>query len=149
MHALMLSRYHHFLLWEPSKRLLFYKEVSDFLADIQDKRSSGLFKAVESLHEILFNHNWEKELDPRILRDLRRRGNKYYGNSMYGLLRAIRNSDSHFLTLSREVQVVLGETRVEFENYYSSRFARLLMEVYKVLQIHCGHEKFFQKYCTR
>lgn len=60
----------------------------------------------------------------------------------------------HLLTSIADIQLgsgvllqeILGSVPEGFDSYFSSRFPRLLIEVYKVVSRHCKGEECFQKY---
>jgi hypothetical protein len=43
-------------------------------------------------------------------------------------------------------QELLGSLPEGFDRYFSSRFPKLLIEVYKVMYVHCKDEEAFRKY---
>jgi len=43
-------------------------------------------------------------------------------------------------------QAILGKLPEGFYRYFASRFPRLLIEVYKVMWLHCKDEEAFSKY---
>jgi hypothetical protein len=54
---------------------------------------------------------------------------------------------SHKLTIDGyKFQGILGSLPEGFDRYFASRFPKLLIEVYKVLWVHCKDEEAFSKY---
>jgi serine/threonine-protein kinase/endoribonuclease IRE1 len=45
-----------------------------------------------------------------------------------------------------EFQAILGSLPEGFDRYFASRFPKLLIEVYKVMWVHCKEEEAFSKY---
>nr|GEY08099.1 serine/threonine-protein kinase/endoribonuclease IRE1b-like isoform X2 [Tanacetum cinerariifolium] len=111
--------YHHPLFWNPEFRLSFLRDASDYV-DVETTDSSVL-KALESISTIALGGKWDEKLDKILLKDIT-------------------------WELSEEVQEVLGSVPTGFESYFSSRFPKLLMEVYKVLKPFCAEEEVFHKY---
>jgi hypothetical protein len=54
---------------------------------------------------------------------------------------------SHKLTVDGcKFQGILGSLPEGFDHYFASRFPKLLIEVYKVLWVHCKDEEAFSKH---
>lgn len=126
-------------------RLSFLRDASDRV-ELEDRETgSNLLKALENIGTVALGGKWDEKLDNTLLSDIGRY-RKYKYDSVRDLLRVIRNKLNHYRELSKEIRYVLGPVPMGFESYFSSRFPKLLMEVYKVLQRYCGEEEFFLKY---
>lgn len=137
--------YHHPLFWNPEFRLSFLKDASDRV-ELEDREpDSSVLKALESIGTVALGGKWDEKLDNILLNDVTRY-RKYKYDSIRDLLRVIRNKSNHYRELPKEVQEVLGSVPTGFESYFSSRFPKLLMEVYKVLKPFCAEEEAFLKY---
>ncbi|KAL0440473.1 UNVERIFIED_CONTAM: Serine/threonine-protein kinase/endoribonuclease IRE1a [Sesamum latifolium] len=71
---------------------------------------------------------------------------RYKFDSVRDLLRVIRNKLNHYRELSKEIQAILGPVPEGFYSYFSTRFPKLLIEVYQVFLSHCAEEETFHKY---
>ncbi|PWA62555.1 PUG domain-containing protein [Artemisia annua] len=137
--------YHHPLFWDPELRLSFLKDASDRV-ELEDREpDSSILKALENIGTVALGGKWDEKLDNILLKDVTRY-RKYKYDSIRDLLRVIRNKSNHYRELPKEVQEVLGSVPTGFESYFSSRFPKLLMEVYKVLKPFCAEEEVFFKY---
>ncbi|KAL8245634.1 hypothetical protein R6Q59_006850 [Mikania micrantha] len=136
---------HHPLFWDPEMRLSFLRDASDRV-ELEDRETnSSLLKALENIGTVGLGGKWDDKLDTVLLNDIGRY-RKYKYDSVRDLLRVIRNKLNHYRELPIEIRDVLGSVPTGFESYFSSRFPKLVMEVYKVLQIYCGEEEFLCKY---
>lgn len=57
----------------------------------------------------------------------------------------MRNKKHHYRELPEEVKASLGHVPDEFVQYFTSRFPRLLLHVYKAMQC-CKEENVFRQY---
>ncbi|XP_076883919.1 serine/threonine-protein kinase/endoribonuclease IRE1b-like [Bidens hawaiensis] len=136
---------HHPLFWDPEMRLSFLRDASDRV-ELEDRETdSDLLKALENIGTTGLGGKWDDKLDYILLSDIGRY-RKYKYDSVRDLLRVIRNKLNHYRELPKEIRDVLGPVPTGFESYFSSRFPKLVMEVYKVLQEYCGEEEFLHKY---
>lgn len=136
---------HHPLFWSSETRLSFLRDVSDRV-ELEDRESeSELLKALESVAPEAFGGKWGEKLDTAFIGDIGRY-RKYKFDCMRDLLRVIRNKLNHFRELSEEIQELLGPLPEGFDMYFSSRFPKLLIEVYKVIRRYCRGEDSFIKY---
>ncbi|KAI3797162.1 hypothetical protein L1987_32415 [Smallanthus sonchifolius] len=139
---------HHPLFWDPEMRLSFLRDASDRV-ELEDRETdSDLLKALENIGTVGLGGKWDEKLDNILLSDIGRY-RKYKYDSVRDLLRVIRNKLNHYRELPKEIRDVLGPVPTGFESYFSSRFPKLVMEVYKVLQQYCGEEEFLHKYYRR
>ncbi|CAH9089985.1 unnamed protein product [Cuscuta europaea] len=133
----------HPFFWTSETRLAFLRDTSDRV-EVEDRDSgSVLLKALEL--EGTSVCGWDSKLDPALLHDIARY-RRYQFHSVRDLLRLIRNKSNHYRQLPTEVQELLGPLPEGFDAYFTSRFPRLLIQVYKVVSSHCRKEEVFHKY---
>ncbi|XVF63509.1 hypothetical protein PTKIN_Ptkin09bG0092300 [Pterospermum kingtungense] len=136
---------HHPLFWSSETRLSFLREASDRV-ELEDRKSeSELLNALESVAAVALDGKWDEKLETAFLSNIGQY-RKYKFDSVRDLLRVIRNKLNHYRELPQEIQELLGPVPEGFDGYFSTRFPKLLIEIYKVLCTHCKEEKFFQKY---
>ncbi|XWS20830.1 hypothetical protein CRYUN_Cryun30bG0002800 [Craigia yunnanensis] len=136
---------HHPLFWSSEMRLSFLREASDCV-ELEDRRSeSELLNALESIAAVALDGKWDEKLETAFINNIGQY-RKYRFDSVRDLLRVIRNKLNHYRELPQEIQELLGSVPEGFDGYFSSRFPKLLIEIYKVLYKYCKEEKFFQKY---
>ncbi|KAJ7966988.1 putative Kinase [Quillaja saponaria] len=135
----------HPLFWSSEMRLSFLRDASDRveLEDREDK--SELLVAIESIAPVALDGNWDAKMEAAFIINIGRY-RRYKFDSVRDLLRVIRNKLNHYRELPLEIQKLLGPVPEGFESYFSSRFPRLLIEVYKVVCMYCKDEGFFHKY---
>lgn len=136
---------YHPLFWSSELRLSFLRDASDRV-ELEDRESnSHVLKALEGTAPTALGGKWNEKMEPAFLADIGRY-RRYKFDSVRDLLRVIRNKLNHYRELPREIQEILGSVPEGFDSYFSSRFPRLLIEVYKVVSRHCKGEECFQKY---
>nr|CAD1818781.1 unnamed protein product [Ananas comosus var. bracteatus] len=132
----------HPLFWSSEMRLSFLRETSD---RIDKANETDLLNALENVAPSAFGGKWGEKLDAALIADMGRY-RKYNFESLRDLLRLIRNKSSHYRELPTELQEKIGSFPEGFDQYFSSRFPRLLIEVYKVMCMYCREEDSFSKY---
>ncbi|XP_051215987.1 serine/threonine-protein kinase/endoribonuclease IRE1 [Lolium perenne] len=132
----------HPLFWSPELRLLFLRDSSD---RVEKTTETDLLNALESIGHEAFGGKWREKLDDGLVADMGRY-RKYNFESTRDLLRLIRNKSGHYRELSADLKELLGSLPEGFDRYFSSRFPKLLIEVYKVMYVHCKDEEAFRKY---
>ena len=138
---------HHPFFWSSEMRLSFLRDASDRV-ELEDRENeSQLLNALESTAVIALNGKWDEKLETAFINNIGRY-RRYKYDSVRDLLRVIRNKLNHYRELPHEIQELLGPVPEGFDGYFSSRFPRLLIEVYKVMHSHCKEEEFFFKYIT-
>ncbi|PON33104.1 Serine/threonine protein kinase [Parasponia andersonii] len=138
---------HHPFFWSSEMRLSFLRDTSDRV-ELEDRESdSQLLNVLESTATVALNGKWDEKLETAFLNNIGRY-RRYKYDSIRDLLRVIRNKLNHYRELPQEIQELLGPVPEGFDSYFSSRFPRLLIEVYKVMHKHCKEEEFFLKYVT-
>lgn len=138
---------HHPLFWSSDMRLTFLRDISDRIELEDRKNESELLKALEKVGPTAFGGKWGDKLDAVFINDMGR-FRKYKFDCTRDLLRVIRNKQNHYRELPNELKEILGPIPEGFDQYFSTRFPRLLIEVYKVICIHCREEDSFRKYFT-
>ena len=135
----------HPFFWSSDMRLSFLRDASDRV-ELEDRENeSQLLKELESTGTVALNGKWDEKMESAFINNIGRY-RRYKFDSVRDLLRVIRNKLSHYRELPSDIQEILGQVPEGFDNYFSSRFPRLLIEVYKVIHTHCRDEEFFQKY---
>lgn len=135
----------HPLFWTSEMRLSFLRDASDRVELEDREESSELLNALESTATLALNGKWDEKMESAFLNNIGRY-RRYKFDSVRDLLRVIRNKLNHYRELPQEIQELLGNVPEGFDGYFSSRFPRLLIEVYKVVYRYCKEEEFFQKY---
>ncbi|XP_010493591.1 PREDICTED: serine/threonine-protein kinase/endoribonuclease IRE1b [Camelina sativa] len=136
---------HHPLFWNSDTRLSFLRDASDRVELENREEGSQLLAALESTAAVTLNGRWDEKLDSIFLDNIGRY-RRYKFDSIRDLLRVIRNKLNHYRELPKELQELLGSVPDGFESYFSSRFPKLLIQVYTVLLNYCNNEEFFLKY---
>ncbi|XP_048331712.1 serine/threonine-protein kinase/endoribonuclease IRE1b isoform X2 [Ziziphus jujuba] len=137
--------WHHPFFWSSEIRLSFLREASDRV-ELEDRENgSKLLNALESTATVAFNGKWDEKLESAFIDNI---GSyrRYKFNSVRDLLRVIRNKLNHYRELPQEIKEILGPVPGGFDSYFSSRFPKLLIEVYRVMYDYCKEEEFFRKY---
>lgn len=138
---------HHPLFWNSETRLSFLRDASDRV-ELEDRESqSEILKALEGIGSVALNGKWDEKLESAFLNDIGRY-RRYKYDSVRDLLRVIRNKLNHYRELSEEIRGILGTVPGGFDSYFSARFPKLLIEVYKVIYKYCSEEESFSKYFT-
>ncbi|XP_056696765.1 serine/threonine-protein kinase/endoribonuclease IRE1a isoform X2 [Spinacia oleracea] len=136
---------HHPFFWDCEMRLSFLHDASDRV-ELEDREAySEILKALERIAPIAIGNKWNEKLEPQFINDIGRY-RRYKYDSVRDLLRVMRNKLNHYRELPAEIQRLLGPVPDGFEEYFTSRFPKLLIEVYKVVNKFCRSEKWFQKY---
>ncbi|KAL1547101.1 non-specific serine/threonine protein kinase [Salvia divinorum] len=136
---------HHPLFWSSEMRLSFLRDVSDRI-ELEDREStSDLLEALENTGKAALDGKWDEKMESAFINDIGR-FRRYRYDSVRDLLRVIRNKLNHYRELPREIQAILGSVPEGFNTYFSTRFPKLLIEVYRVIRCHCENEETFCKY---
>lgn len=123
--------YDHPLFWDFSRILGFFQDVSDRVE--KEQLGNPILMALENNSNHVVQGDWRLLIDFEVAVDLRKYRN-YRGESVRGLLRALRNKKHHYRELSPEAQASLGELPDKFTEYWLSRFPCLLIHVWSALQ---------------
>lgn len=136
---------HHPFFWNSDMRVSFLHDTSDRV-ELEDRQgNSNILTALESIAPIAIGTKWNEKMEPAFINDIGHY-RRYKYDSVRDLLRVMRNKLNHYRELPAEIQGLLGSVPDGFDEYFSSRFPRLLIEVYKVVYKYCKTEKWFQKY---
>nr|GMC94736.1 serine/threonine-protein kinase/endoribonuclease IRE1a isoform X1 [Ipomoea batatas]GMC96751.1 serine/threonine-protein kinase/endoribonuclease IRE1a isoform X1 [Ipomoea batatas] len=135
----------HPLFWTSEKRLSFLRDTSDMLE--REDWDSEILEALEATSRVSMRGRWHLKMHPQLLETILWYRD-YSFDSVQDLLRAIRNVLNHYRELRPKIQAILGPMPEGFDAYFTSRFPRLLIEVYKVMTRHCKRQEWFQKYFT-
>ncbi|KAF3440889.1 hypothetical protein FNV43_RR19175 [Rhamnella rubrinervis] len=135
----------HPLFWSSETRLSFLRDTSDRVEMEDREAGSDILKALENIAPIALGGKWNEKMEPVFINDIGRY-RRYKFDSVRDLLRVLRNKLNHYRELSKEIQELVGPVPEGFDDYFTSRFPRLLIEVYKVVCVFCREEECFQKY---
>lgn len=137
---------HHPMFWNSELRLSFLRDTSDRV-ELEDRVSdSDILKALEGIAPTaLGGGKWNEKMEPAFITDIGRH-RRYKFDGIRDLLRVIRNKLNHYRELPKEIQELVGPVPEGYDNYFASRFPKLLIEVYKVVWKYCREEECFQKY---
>lgn len=126
-------------------RLSFLRDVSDRIELEDRENASELLEALENTGKSSLDGKWDEKMETAFINDISR-FRRYRYDSVRDLLRVVRNKLNHYRELSREIQAILGPVPDGFNHYFSTRFPKLLIEVYQVISSHCAGEEQFHKY---
>lgn len=135
----------HPLFWTADTRLSFLRDTSDRV-ELEDRgNSSELLKALESIAPVALGGKWDEKMEPAFINNIGRY-RRYKFECVRDLLRVMRNKLNHYRELPSEIQDILGPVPEGFDGYFTSRFPKLLVQVYRVMYAYCREEESFQKY---
>uniref|UniRef100_A0A0K0E8C3 non-specific serine/threonine protein kinase n=1 Tax=Strongyloides stercoralis TaxID=6248 RepID=A0A0K0E8C3_STRER len=132
----------HPMFWSNERKLQFLMDVSDRIE--VETETSIIIEALEEKSYGVVSRNWRNLICKYLSEDLRK-FRSYRYDTIRDLLRAIRNKKHHYRELPDDVKKSLGDIPNEFLNYFTSRFPKLLLHVYRTMKI-CKHETVFQGY---
>ncbi|KAK9713413.1 hypothetical protein RND81_06G025700 [Saponaria officinalis] len=136
---------HHPFFWNSEMRLSFLHDASDRV-ELEDRESnSDILNALESVAPVAIGTRWNEKMEPDFINNIGHY-RRYKYESVRDLLRVLRNKLNHYRELPANIQTLLGSVPDGFDEYFSSRFPKLLIEVYKVVYKYCYSENWFQKY---
>ncbi|KAF9678614.1 hypothetical protein SADUNF_Sadunf07G0052800 [Salix dunnii] len=137
---------HHPMFWDSEMRLSFLRDTSDRV-ELEDRVfDSAILKALEGIAPTaLGGGKWNEKMEHAFITDIGRH-RRYKFDDIRDLLRVIRNKLNHYRELPKEIQEILGPVPEGYDNYFASRFPKLLIEVHKVVWEYCREEECFQKY---
>ncbi|XP_062143490.1 serine/threonine-protein kinase/endoribonuclease IRE1a-like isoform X2 [Alnus glutinosa] len=136
---------HHPLFWSSEMRLTFLRDTSDRV-ELEDREThSNLLQALERIGLVALGGKWDEKMETAFITNIGRY-RRYKFDSVRDLLRVMRNKLNHYRELPKEIQELVGPVPEGYDNYFASRFPRLLIQVYKVIYRYCREEECFQKY---
>ena len=121
-------------------RLSFLRDASDRVELEDREKESELLKALESIGNVALGGKWDERMDTAFINDIGRY-RRYKFDSVRDLLRVIRNKLNHYRELPKDIQGILGQVPEGFDNYFSTRFPKLVIEVFKVFHLYCAEEE--------
>ncbi|XP_071922923.1 serine/threonine-protein kinase/endoribonuclease IRE1b-like isoform X1 [Coffea arabica] len=130
----------HPLFWDSEMRLSFLRDASDRVELEDREKESELLKALESIGNVALGGKWDEKMDTAFINDIGRY-RRYKFDSVRDLLRVIRNKLNHYRELPKDIQGILGQVPEGFDNYFSTRFPKLVIEVFKVFHLYCAEEE--------
>lgn len=138
---------YHPLFWSSETRLSFLRDASDRVEVEDREEGSALLNALENVAPLALGGNWDEKLEATFITNIGRY-RRYKYDTIRDLLRVIRNKLNHYRELPKEIQELLGPLPEGYYSYFSKRFPKLLIEVYKVIYMYCREEEDFAKYFT-
>ncbi|XP_027360519.1 serine/threonine-protein kinase/endoribonuclease IRE1a-like isoform X2 [Abrus precatorius] len=118
----------------------------DLRVELEDREcNSDILKVLESIAPVALGAKWNEKLETAFINNIGRY-RKYNFESVRDLLRVMRNKLNHYRELPQEIQELIGPVPEGFNEYFASRFPRLLIEVYKVICKNCKDDECFQRY---
>lgn len=132
----------HPFFWTSEKRLAYFSDVSDRVEKEED--NSPVVRRIETDARTIVCGGWRTKICEALQEDLRK-FRTYKTFSVRDLLRAMRNKKHHYRELPEEVRSSLGDIPDRFLFYFTSRFPRLLLHVYKATE-YCANEAVFRRY---
>ncbi|QHN87860.1 hypothetical protein HN51_042000 [Arachis hypogaea] len=136
---------HHPLFWNSVMRLSFLQDASDRV-ELEDRETdSNLLRTLESIAPMALGAKWDEKMEPAFITNIGRY-RRYKYDSVRDLLRVMRNKLNHYRELPQEIQELVGSVPEGFNDYFASRFPRLLIEVYRVIYEYCKEDECFQRY---
>jgi serine/threonine-protein kinase/endoribonuclease IRE1 len=133
----------HPFFWTHEQRLSFLCDISDRLecADTVEFTSKSLCLALGGNNSLAIERNaaqvvgmaWDTNLDPDLVTNVAR-FRTYDPSSVRDCLRLIRNKHHHYDELSAEIKERIGTNPDGLQQYFESRFPRLLMHCYTTLR---------------
>uniref|UniRef100_A0A0K0FBV6 non-specific serine/threonine protein kinase n=1 Tax=Strongyloides venezuelensis TaxID=75913 RepID=A0A0K0FBV6_STRVS len=132
----------HPMFWSNERKLQFFMDVSDRI-EIETE-NSPIVEALERNATIIISRNWKNVICKYLAEDLRK-FRSYKHDTVRDLLRAMRNKKHHYRELPNEVKQSLGDIPDNFLHYFTSRFPKLLLHVYRSMKL-CKSESVFQGY---
>uniref|UniRef100_A0A1J3D3U9 non-specific serine/threonine protein kinase n=1 Tax=Noccaea caerulescens TaxID=107243 RepID=A0A1J3D3U9_NOCCA len=135
----------HPMFWNAETRLSFLRDASDRVELENREADSEILKAMESTAPVAIGGKWGEKLESDFITNIGRY-RRYKYDSIRDLLRVIRNKLNHYRELPPEIQELVGTVPEGFDEYFAVRFPKLLIEVYRVISLHCKEEEVFRKY---
>ncbi|EOA29962.1 hypothetical protein CARUB_v10013065mg [Capsella rubella] len=135
----------HPMFWDSETRLSFLRDASDRVELENREVDSEILRAMESTAPVAIGGKWDEKLEPVFITNIGRY-RRYKYDSIRDLLRVIRNKLNHYRELPPEIQELVGTVPEGFDEYFAIRFPKLLIEVYRVISLHCKEEEVFRKY---
>nr|BAJ34050.1 unnamed protein product [Eutrema halophilum] len=135
----------HPMFWNSEMRLSFLRDASDRVELENREADSQILKAMESIAPVAIGGKWDEKIEPIFITNIGRY-RRYKYDSIRDLLRVIRNKLNHYRELPPEIQELVGTVPEGFDEYFAVRFPKLLIEVYRVISLHCKEEEVFRKY---
>ncbi|GMN59122.1 hypothetical protein TIFTF001_028218 [Ficus carica] len=126
----------HPMFWGAKERLDFLHDTSDFLHDTSDEANNNdeFWNKIKNTRKNVFRGKWNSKVDIDIIKHGRQFIKRDFNFlNVPDLLRLIRNMFNHRGHLPSNIQTLVGVQYEKFDDYFTSRFPNLLIEVYKVV----------------
>jgi serine/threonine-protein kinase/endoribonuclease IRE1 len=123
----------HPFFWSNTKKLDFLLKVSDRYEVERRDPPSEMLQQLETIAATVIGDDWTVRFE-KIFMDNLGKYRKYHGDRVMDLLRALRNKYHHFNDLPVDLAGKMGPLPDGFYRYFNSKFPRLLMEIYGVVE---------------
>lgn len=120
----------HHLFWTPAKTLQFLVDISNSIERMDSHQEQCCQQLVHNYQ--IGREGWLSKTDTIVQHYLKHNIHRTYnGHSVKDLIRAIRNLQSHYQTLSQDVQDCVGTLPDEFIIYWTQKFPYLVPHVWE------------------
>lgn len=132
----------HPMFWDAEKRLNFLHDNSE-----EANNNDEFWNAIENTRKNVFGGQWDYKVDRAIIGHGRQFiWRDFNFRSVPDLLRLIWNMFNHRGQLPSKIQTLVGVQYEKFDDYFTSRFPNLLIEVYEVVCQGYKEEVYLKKY---
>lgn len=135
----------HPFFWNSGKRLDFLLKISDRFETEKRDPPSPLLELLETHAMTVHEGNWHVKLDSEFMDNLGKY-RKYHPEKLMDLLRAIRNKYHHFNDMPETLQAKMRPLPDGFYSYFNSKFPKLLMEMYYLVDGDLKREPIFRDF---
>jgi serine/threonine-protein kinase/endoribonuclease IRE1 len=135
----------HPFFWNSGKRLDFLLKISDRFETEKRDPPSPLLQLLESHASTVHQGNWHIKLDSEFMENLGKY-RKYHPEKLMDLLRAIRNKYHHYNDMPETLQAKMNPLPDGFYRYFNSKFPKLLMEMYYLVEGNLKQEPIFRDF---
>lgn len=135
----------HPFFWNEGKRLDFLLKISDRFETERRDPPSALLQKLEKHALTVHQGNWHQKLDEEFMDNLGKY-RKYHPEKLMDLLRAIRNKYHHYNDMPESLQLKLSPLPEGFFQYFNSKFPKMVMEMYYLINDNLKHEPVFRDF---
>lgn len=136
----------HPYFWATEKKLEFLLKVSDrFESERRDPPSELLLKLEGIALAVVGAKGWFAKFDDKFIDNLGKY-RKYNPHKLMDLLRAIRNKYHHYQDLPKDLASEIGTLPDGFYRYFTLRFPRLLLSVYRLMADILGDDELLGQF---
>ncbi|XP_022015156.1 serine/threonine-protein kinase/endoribonuclease IRE1a-like [Helianthus annuus] len=136
----------HPLFWDSETRMSFLKDASDWVEPKRKIPGSIVCLTLETEGCVAFRTRWDVGMEPKFISRMEHRLKPYCYDKVLCLLRIIRNTMNHYDELDDDIKNSLGSKPEGLDDYFRTKFPKLLIKVYNVMYKLCKNEEWFRKY---